>query len=172
MREIIFNIACSLDGYIAREDGRIDWLPIDGGDFGMKKFMDFIDTVLLGRTTYEQILTFDCDYPYANKKTYVFSSKPGEKKDSVEFISDMINFSKKLVELPGKNIWLVGGGKIVSSFLNAGLIDKIIISKLPVLIGSGIPLFQNIRKDIKFDILETIQYSGLIQIHLSVHNDM
>ena len=64
MRRIILNIASSLDGYIAREDGSIDWLPTDEEDFGMKKFMDSIDTVFLGRTTYEQILTFDCAYPY------------------------------------------------------------------------------------------------------------
>jgi dihydrofolate reductase len=172
MRQIILNIACSLDGYIAREDGSIDWLPTDGGDFGMKKFMDSIDTVLLGRTTYEQILTFDCDYPYADKKSYVFSSKPGENKDGVEFVSDMVNFSKKIVELPGKDIWLVGGGQIISSFLKAGLIDEIILSKLPVVIGSGIPLFQNISKDIKFDILKTVEYTGLTQIHLGIHNDM
>ena len=170
MRKIILNIVCSLDGYIAREDGSIDWLPTDGGDFGMKKFMNSIDTVLLGRTTYEQILTFDCDYPYANKKSYVFSSKPGENKDGVEFISDMVNFSKKLVELPGKDIWLVGGGKIISTFLKAGLIDEIILSKLPTVIGSGIPLFQNINKDIKFDILETIEYPVLTQIRLSVNS--
>ena len=172
MRRIILNIACSLDGYIARENGSIDWLPTDGGDFGMKKFMDSIDTVFLGRTTYEQILTFDCDYPYANKKSYVFSSRPGENKEDVEFVSDMVNFSKKLVELPGKDIWLVGGGGIISSFLKAGLIDEIILSKLPIVIGSGIPLFQNVNKDIKFDILETIKYEGLIQMRLSVHNDM
>ena len=104
MRRIILNIACSLDGYIAREDGSIDWLPTDGGDFGMKKFMDSVDTVLLGRTTYEQILMFDCDYPYADKKTYVFSSRAGEDKEGVEFVSDMVNFSKRLVELPGKDV--------------------------------------------------------------------
>ena len=172
MRRIILNIACSLDGYIAREDGSIDWLPTVGGDFGMKKFLDSVDAVLLGRTTYEQILTFDCNYPYADKKSYVFSSKPGESKDGVEFVSDMVNFSKKLVELPGKDIWLVGGGEIISSFLKAGLIDEIILSTLPIVIGSGIPLFQNVSKDIKFDILETIEYRELIQMHLSVHNDM
>ncbi len=172
MRRIILNIACSLDGYIARENGNIDWLPTDGGDFGMKKFMSSVDTVLLGRTTYEQILTFDCDYPYTNKKSYVFSTKLGKNKEGIEFVSDMINFSKKLVELPGKDIWLIGGGKTISFFLNAGLIDEIIISKLPILIGSGISLFQNINKDIKFDILETINYPELVQIRLSVHNDI
>lgn len=141
MRRIILNIACSLDGYIAREDGSINWLPTNRGDFGMKKFIDSIDTVLLGRITYEQILTFDCNYPYADKKSYVFSSKPGENKDDIKFISDMVNFSKKLVELPGKDIWLVGRGGIISTFLMTGLIDEIILSKLPVVIGSGIPLF-------------------------------
>ena len=171
MRRIILNIACSLDGYIAREDGSIDWLPTDGGDFGMKKFMNSIDTVLLGRTTYEQILTFDCDYPYANKKSYVFSRNSGtENKNNVEFVSDMIGFSKKLVESPGKDIWLVGGGEIISVFLKAGLIDEVILSMVPIVIGSGIPLFKNTSKDIKFEIIETIEHTGLTQLRLSVHN--
>ena len=170
MRRIILNIACSLDGYIAREDGSIDWLPTDGGDFGMKKFMDSIDTVLLGRITYEQILTFDCAYPYADKKSYVFSRNSGENKKNIEFVSDMIDFTKKLVESPGKDIWLVGGGEIISAFLKAGLIDEIILSEIPIVIGSGIPLFKNISEDIKFDILKTIEYPGLTQLRLSVHN--
>ena len=171
MRRIILNIACSLDGYIAREDGSIDWLPTEGGDYGIKKFMDSIDTVLLGRTTYEQILTFDCDYPYSNKKNYVFSRNSGiENKNNVEFISDVICFSKRLVESPGKDIWLVGGAEIISIFLTAGLIDEIILSIVPIVIGSGIPLFKNMNKDIKFETLETIEHTGLIQLRLSVHN--
>jgi len=170
MRRIILNIACSLDGYIAREDGSIDWLPTDGGDFGMKKFMDSIDTVLLGRTTYEQILTFDCAYPYTDKKSYVFSRNSGENKENIEFVSDMIDFAKKLVESPGKDIWLVGGGEIISAFLKAGLIDEIILSEIPIVIGSGIPLFKNISEDIKFDILEIIEHPGLTQLRLSVRN--
>jgi len=170
MRRIILNIASSLDGYIAREDGSIDWLPTDEEDFGMKKFMDSIDTVFLGRTTYEQILTFDCAYPYADKKSYVFSRNSGENKENIEFVSDMIDFAKKLVESPGKGIWLVGGGEIISAFLKAGLIDEIILSEIPIVIGSGIPLFKNVGKDIRFDILETIEYPGLTQLRLSVRN--
>ena len=95
MRRIILNIACSLDGYIARENGNIDWLPTDGGDFGMKKFMSSVDTVLLGRTTYEQILTFDCDYPYTNKKSYVFSTKLGKNKEGIEFVFRHDKFFQK-----------------------------------------------------------------------------
>jgi dihydrofolate reductase len=171
MRRIILNIASSLDGYIAREDGSVDWLPIDGDDLGMEKFMDSIDTVLLGRTTYEQILTFDCNYPYAEKKNYVFSRSSGmENKNNVEFVSDVIGFSKKLVESPGKDIWLVGGAEIISIFLKSDLIDEVILSMVPIVIGNGIPLFKNVNKDIKFEIIETIQHPVLTQLRLSVHN--
>jgi dihydrofolate reductase len=172
MRRIILNIASSLDGYIAREDRSVDWLPTGGNDdFGMKRFMDSVDTVLLGRTTYEQILTFDCDYPYADKKSYVFSKNSKmENKDNVEFVSEIVDFSKKLVESPGKDIWLVGGAEIISVFLKAKLIDEIVLSMMPVAIGSGISLFKDLSKDIKFEILETIEYPGLTQLRLSIHN--
>ena len=82
----------------------------------------------------------------------------------------MLNFSKNLVELLGKDIWLVGGGGIVAPLLKAGLIGEIILSIIPVVIGNSIPLFQNVGKDIKFDILETIEYEGLTQMRLRVQN--
>lgn len=169
MRRIILNIASSLDGYIARKDGSVDWLPTGDDDFGMKRFMDSVDTVLLGRKTYEQILTFDCDYPYADKKIYVFSKNPrAENKDNVEFVSEIVDFSKKLVELPGKDIWLVGGSEIISVFLKEGLIDEVVLSMVPVSLGSGISLFKDVGKDMKFEILETIKCPDLMQLRLSV----
>ena len=136
----------------------------------MKNFLDSIDTVLLGRITYEQILTFDCDYPYAGKKSYVFSrNSKNECKNNVEFVSDPVTFTKDLLNSSGKDIWLVGGGGLISSFLKEDLIDEIILSYLPIVIGNGISLFQHIDKDIKFNILETVEYEGLIQIHFTKH---
>jgi dihydrofolate reductase len=80
-------------------------LPAEGNDFGIKRFIDSVDTVLLGRTTYEQILTFDCDYLYSDKKNYVFSrNSKMENKDNVEFVSEIANFLKKLVKSLRKDI--------------------------------------------------------------------
>ena len=170
MRKIVLTIACSLDGYIAREDGSIDWLPTGDDDFGMKIFLDSVDTILLGKTTYEQILTFDCDYPYASKKSYVFSrNSKNESKNNVEFVSDLETFVEDLLNSPGKNIWLIGGGRLIASFLKEDLIDEIVLSYLPIVIGTGISLFQHIDKDIKFDILETIEHEGLTQMRLTKH---
>ncbi len=169
MRRIILNIVCSLDGYIARKDGSVDWLPTGDDDFGMGKFMESVDTVLLGRTTYEQILSFDCDYPYADKKTYVFSRNSNlTNTENVEFISELVDFSKEMAKSSGKDIWLVGGAEIISVFLKEGLIDEVVLSMVPVTIGSGISLFKDVNKDIKFKILETVEHSGLTQLCLSV----
>jgi len=111
MRKIKLFIACSLDGYIAKEDGSVNWLP-ENTDSGYDQFYSSIDTVLMGQKTYEQILTFG-KYPYKDKISYVFSRNPNQKKDeNVEFTSEVEEFTKKLVSSSGKDIWLVGGSEI------------------------------------------------------------
>lgn len=121
MRKIVLFIASSLDGYIAREDGGIGWLSADA-DYGCQKFCGSIDTVLAGRKTYEQAEGFE-EYPFAGKRVCVFTRQTGLKGDGkAEFVSGPVEFAKRLVEDPGKDIWLVGGGKVASVFLENGLI--------------------------------------------------
>jgi dihydrofolate reductase len=176
MRKIKLYIASSLDSYIAGENGSIDWLFSDA-DYGYTKFYNSIDTILVGRKTYDQSLTFE-EYPYKGKKVYVFTHKAEiEKKKKipdVEYIDDDIpEFVRRLIQQPvgNKDIWLLGGGEIVSIFLNADLVDEIILSIHPIILGKGIPLFSNIKKRVNLRLLESIPFeSGLVQLHYRILN--
>jgi dihydrofolate reductase len=149
VRKVKLFIASSLDGYIARKDGSIDWLYTDG-DYGFAQFYDSVDTILMGRRTYEKTLELAGEYPHKDKKSYVFTqTAPGrkrEKNQNVHFIVDVIEFAKDLVQSPGNDIWLVGVADIISIFLNAGLLDEIILSIHPIILGKGIALFKNLFK--------------------------
>jgi dihydrofolate reductase len=173
MRKVKLYIASSLDSHIASDNGSIDWLFSDA-DYGYTKFYNSIDTILIGRKTYDQSLTFE-EYPYKGKKVYVFTrnaevEKKNKKKKirDVDYIDDDIpDFVRRLVQQPvdNKDIWLLGGGEIVSILLNADLVDEIILSIHPIILGKGIPLFSNIKKYVKLQLLESIPFSsGLVQL--------
>jgi dihydrofolate reductase len=165
MRKVILAIASSLDGYVARDDGGIDWLFSDA-DYGYSKFYRSIDTVIVGRKTYDQSLGFD-EYPYKGKKAYVFTREMRAGDARVDFVSsDIAGFVRKLKRRKGRDIWLVGGADVVSVLLNAGLIDRIILSIHPVVIGRGIPLFKGLAREVPMKLTKTIPYpSGLVQLH-------
>ncbi len=143
MRKVVLFIATSIDGYIAGKDGNIDWLYTDG-DFGYAEFYNSIDTTLMGYNTYDFVRGV-AEFPYPDKKNYVFSRKKMEADGNpVEYVlGDVVSFTQKLKEQSGKNIWLVGGGKINSILLNAGLIDQMVISVHPIALGDGIKLFRD-----------------------------
>ena len=174
MRKVKLYIASSLDNYIASDNGSIEWLFSDA-DYGYTKFYDSIDTILVGRKTYDQSLTFE-EYPYKGKKVYVFTrSAEVEKKKKtldVEYIDDDIpNFVRGLVQQPvgNRDIWLLGGGEIVSILLNADLVDEIILSVHPIILRKGIPLFSNINKGVNLRLLESIPFeSGLVQLYYRI----
>lgn len=156
----------SLDGYISRKNGSIDWLDkfnASGEDMGYMEFVKSIDTVVMGNTTYQQILGFDCDYPYKNQKGYVFSSKRSGKDENVTFVSGDI---KGFVDKLEGNIWLVGGANLVDQFLKYNLIDEFILFTMPILLGSGIKLFDGTNKELSLIIKKTKAYkSGVIETH-------
>jgi dihydrofolate reductase len=166
MGKIIVYIASSLDGYIARENGDVDWLPINT-DSGYDNFYKSIDTVIMGKKTYDQILTFG-DYPYKGKKSYVFTRNDSLTKDeNVEFASNVEEFSRNLVSSKG-NIWLVGGSELFSAFLEHKLVDEIILSIIPTVLGKGIPLFQNINQEANLKLIKTTEYSGFVELTYKV----
>ncbi len=164
MRKVNLFIACSLDGYIAGPKGEIDWLFSDG-DYGYAKFYKSVDAIIMGRKTYELSLGFD-KWPHPGKKTYVLSRRKSNKADTrVEFASNGVELTKKLLKEKGKLIWLVGGGQAIKDLLNANLIDEYVISIHPVILGSGIPLFTGIKKQhgLKLHGVEKFN-SGLVQL--------
>ena len=167
MGKIILYIAASLDGCIARETGDVDWLPTNT-DSGYDKFYKSIDTVIMGKKTYEQILTFG-EYPYKEKKSFVFSRDNSKTKDeNVEFTSNVEEFARKLTLSSKENVWLVGGSELLSVFLRHKLVNEIILSVIPIVLGNGIPLFQNINQEIKLKLMKITKYSGLVELHYKV----
>ena len=167
MRKIKLFIACSLDGFIARKDGGIDWLS-SGGDYGYKKFYASVDAVLMGRKTYE--LALKLGETYKDKRAIVFTRQKNFKKNSnVEFVSDIVPFTKKLKNSKGKDIWIVGGGEIVSVLLNNNLVDEMRIFVHPIILGKGISLFLNVKKDVKLKLIGTSEFEdGLVKMEYKV----
>ncbi len=171
MRRVVLYIAASLDGFIARKDGSIDWLPPvdpEGEDYGYREFYDSIDTVLMGRKTWEQSRGFE-EEPFKGKRVVVFTRRKRPNDKGVEFVSDLAGFTRGLRSAPGRDIWLVGGSEVISSLMNAGLVEEIILTVIPVILGAGIPLFEGIRNEIRLELSKSMKYgNGLVQLRYFV----
>lgn len=178
-RKIIVLIATSADGYIARPDGDVEWLNRrpHTADYGMRAFYRSIDTILMGRKTYDWGLAYQkkkkmkgsvFDTRLAN---YVFSRKPPKKAaPGVQFVSEPVkSFARRLRATPGKNIWMMGGGELIASFLDAGQIDEFDIHVIPTLIGEGIPLIAPRHRDIELRLLSARKYpDGVVGLRYEV----
>lgn len=159
-------IATSLDGFIARENGAIDWLSIverPGEDYGYGKFFDSVDTLVIGRKTYETALGFEA-WPYAKKRVVVMTHQERTPKHDEEFFA---GDPKALVaKLAGSKRIYVDGGSVIRQFLAAKLVTDLTLSIIPVLLGSGIRLFDRLPGDVSLNLLSTRDFeSGLVQIH-------
>ena len=176
LRKVIVHIATSADGYIARPDGDLEWLtsrPAPEGFYGMNAFMQTIDTKLLGRKTYEASLRMGAKF--GSKDHYIVFSRHAPPPDvplGVEFVNDAIGpFVNRLREQPGKNIWLMGGGELIASFLDEHAIDEFVISVVPVFIGDGIPLIARRHRHVPLELQSTECFEdGLAQLHYRVQN--
>lgn len=148
-RKITLYIAVSLDGFIARENGSVDWLDKFNStedDYGYVELIDSVDTVMMGATTYKQILGFG-DYPYKEKISYVLSRTLKSDKNVTVVNENLKQFFKNLDPNKSQHIWLVGGANVVNQFLRLKLIDELIIATMPVILGSGIRLFDDKNKE-------------------------
>lgn len=164
-------ISTSVDGFIARENGSVDWLPTgevtDGEDYGYHDFMESVDALVMGRNTYELVLSFG-SWPYGEKPVVILSSQQLEIPESIVNTVSTMSASpreiiRRLAERGYKHLY-IDGGKTIQAFIREGLIQKIIITKIPILIGSGIPLFGALHQDIRLRHLESRQFeNGLVQ---------
>lgn len=175
-RKVIVHIAASADGYIARPDGDLDWLtsrPAPEGFYGMNAFMRTIDTKVLGRKTYDVSVGMGAKFD-AKSPTFVFSRHPppAAAPSGVEFVSGAIGpFVNRLRAQPGKDIWLMGGGGIIASFLDAQAIDECVISVVPVFIGEGIPLIERRHRHVPLELLSTERFEdGVVQSRYRVRS--
>ena len=176
-RNVIVHIAASADGYIARADGDLEWLiarPAPKGFYGMEAFMKSIDTTLLGRKTYEESLRLGAKFDAKKGRTVVFSrnAPPADAPAGVEFVSGAIgDFVKRLREEPGRDIWLMGGGDLIASFLDEGAIDEFVVSVVPVFIGDGIPLIARRHRQTPLELVSVDRFDdGLVQLRYRVQN--
>lgn len=171
-RKLVLFIATSLDGYIAKKDDSLDWLfKVDGeGDNGYSTFYETVDTILLGRRTYDWIMkNQDGDFPYPNKECYVFSKTKNQEQNNVKFFSgDIVQFTNKLKNEEGKNIWLVGGGELIHSFIKEKLVDELMITVAPVLIGKGIPLFREGDFELELSLKGITRFNQFVELHYEV----
>lgn len=161
-------IASSIDGYIARKDGNLDWLHYGHAgneDYGFKKFSSTIDAVVMGKNTYEVVSSFD-EWAYKDKRVIVLShTLAAVRKEAELFSGQLTELLAKLHTEHIKHIW-VDGGITVSKFLEAGLVDDITISIIAIVLGSGIPLFSTMNQEHKCRLVSTQSYpSGLVQLN-------
>lgn len=171
-RKLVLYIASSLDGYIATEEHNLDWLfAVEGeGDNGYSKFYETVDTVLIGRTTYDWIIKLEKgDFPYIGKECFVFSRTKRDNNEHVTFINnDVVQFLKNLKNKSGKSIWLVGGGELLQSFVKEKLVDEIIITIAPVLLGKGIPLFKNNIFQTPLSLKSINRFNQFVELHYEI----
>ncbi len=173
-RNVIVHIAASADGYIARPDGSLEWLtsrPAPKGFYGMDAFMKSVDTKLLGRKTYEISLRLGAKFDAKNRTIVFTRQEPAEEApQGVEFVNGPIGpFVRHLHEQPGKDIWLMGGGELIASFLDEQAIDRFVISVVPVFIGDGIPLIARRHRQVPLELESTERFDdGLVQLHYRV----
>lgn len=159
-------IASSLDGFIARTDGSVDWLFTDD-DYGYAEFYETVDVLVMGRKTYDQVLGFG-EWPYQGKDCYVFTHRGlrGQPGRVYAVSGEPARVLEQIRERARKGIWLVGGADLVTGFRSRQLIDEYILSIHPILLGEGIPLFANSAFGEKLALVTSKSYSsGLVQLH-------
>src|SRR6056297_3937238 len=172
MRKVVLYIAVSLDHCIARPDGDVSWLnspdfALPGEDFGYHEMYNSIDAVVMGHNTYREILGFDVPYPYSDKANYVLAnSEVMNREELTEVISrNAVDRIRSLKSEEGKDIWLVGGAAVNGLMLSNQLIDRIILTVVPITLGEGIPLFAGATGDAHFDLTSCESYkNGFVQL--------
>lgn len=165
-------IATSLDGFIARTDGALDWLTAverEGEDYGFKAFYDSVDTLVMGRKTYDTVRNFDA-WPYAGKRCVVVTSNTErESRHGEEFASgDLRALFDRLGKEGARHVY-VDGGVLIARALGAHLVDRVTVSIVPILLGAGTPLAPSLGADTRLDLIEHRAYeSGLVQLQYRV----
>lgn len=176
MKASVF-IATSLDGFIARENGDVDWLTgsdLDqsGEDYGFRKFMESIDTIVMGRKTFEFVVSSG-EWFYGDKTFIVLSSRSIQIPDNFPSTIEILESSpselvQKLSTRGAKHLY-IDGGKTIQGFLNAGLIQQLILTRIPIILGKGIPLFGPVIRDIKLNLIKTSTFpNGFVQSRYEV----
>lgn len=169
-RKLCLFIAMSLDGFIAKSDGDISFLnqvELEGEDYGYSEFISTVDTVILGRKTYDKVLSMDIEYPYGDRQVFVITRTPRPDSGKTVFFSGKLtDLVLSLKNQPGQNIYCDGGAETISYLLQENLIDEITVSIIPVLLGDGIRLFGQSFPEQKLQLVSSKSFEkGLVQLH-------
>ena len=171
MRKIVLFIAMSLDGYIADMDGKVDWLAGQDsnveGDDSYADFINSVDTVIMGWTTYHQIVTdlSPGEWVYDNLQSYVITHRDCSPKSNVTFVSENpCTLVNSLKQKNGKDIWICGGADIVHQLMQNNLIDKYHISVIPTILGNGIRLFDVINRKTDLQLITSKSSNGIVEL--------
>lgn len=179
---VTVHMAASLDGFIARKDGRVDWLETSDEFAGgetldpafIAEFLKSIDCYVMGSRTYETALNFESKglgWAYGDKPTFVLTNRTlPRKRDTVKFHSgDLAQFVNGQLRPTFRNIWIVGGGSLCGECLSLGLVDVVRYSILPIVIGDGVPFFEKLAKDVPLHLTEVKAYkSGIVGLGYEV----
>ncbi len=181
---VTVHMVASLDGFVARKDGSVDWLETSdqfaNGDTMdpafIEAFLESIDCYVMGSRTYEAALRFEAQglgWSYGDKPTFVLTSRALPGRDSVEFHSgDLARFVNRRLRPAFRNIWFVGGGFVAAECLRQGLADDVCYSIMPILIGDGIPFFGRLAMDVPLHLAEVKAYkSGMVELRYEVRGD-
>lgn len=172
MSSIKLYIATTIDGYIARPDGNIDWLTSlpypENGDYGYTDLLNSIEAAIMGRKTYEEMLGFGIEWPYKNLKTYIVTSDKDYQVATPNTFVIHSDLKKTVIEIKSKahkDIWLIGGGQLISSFLENNLLEQMILTIVPKILGEGIRLFPDRTKESDWKITKVEPFTtGLVNL--------
>jgi dihydrofolate reductase len=169
-RKLILYIAMSLDGYIAGINDDIGFLSIveqTGEDYGYQEFIKHVDTIIIGRRSYDKVISMGFEYPHKDKEVYIISRTPNPGIGTFKYYSDDLReLVLRLKSKPGKDIFCDGGAEIVNVLLMDNLLDEFVISVIPIMLGDGVSLFKKGRPELKLQLINSIRYDkGLVQLH-------
>jgi dihydrofolate reductase len=172
-RKLIIYIAASLDGYIAKPNDDLSFLKVvqvEGEDYGYSEFINSIDTVIIGRKTFDWVCKEISGFPHPDKNTYVITKTARPDKDKTKFYTgNLKDLVFQLKQKEGKNIFCDGGAEVITMLLKDNLIDEMIISIIPILLGGGTKLFKEGWSEKKLKLISTKSYnSGLVQVYYKI----
>lgn len=172
-RKVVLFIAASLDGFIAKPNDDMEFLSIveeEGQDYGYFEFVNSIDTVIMGRKTYDWVMKQVPEFPHADKKTYIITRTPKPDIGNIKFYTgDLKELILRLKQEKGKDIFIDGGAEIANLLMKENLIDEYIISVVPIVVGDGVRLFKEGLPEQKLNLISSKSFpKGLIQLHYQV----
>jgi len=169
-RKLVLYLAMSLDGYIAGPGDDLSWLSavmVEGEDYGYAEFIANVDTIIVGRKTYDKVLSMVDEFPHANKECFIITRTERPAKGNLQlYTGDVVKLVNDLKEKKGKNIFCDGGAQVINLLIKNQLIDEYIVSIIPIILGDGIRLFDAGLPQTNLDLVESTKYkTGLVKLH-------